>query len=83
MGMHRVVPGRKVLQVDHYDVINLRSQHRPQEAQPGGTGGQAAVRSICILSKHGLLINAANAVGSSFQEYRCMPEKGVERRHEV
>lgn len=69
MGVHRVVPGCKILKVDHNNVINLCSQYGPQEAQPGGSGGQAAVCSICILSEHGLLINTANAVRSTFQEH--------------
>lgn len=80
MGMHSVVPGRKVFQVDHNNVINLSSQYGPQEAQPGRSGGQAAVRRVCILSEHGLLINTANTVGSSFQEYRRMPETEVDGR---
>lgn len=80
MGMHSVVPGCKVLQVDHNNVINLGSQYGPQEAQPGRSGGQVPVRRICILPEHGLLINTANAVGSSFQEYRCMPEIEVDGR---
>lgn len=74
MRMHRVVPGCKVLQMDHNDIINLSSQYGTEEAQPGRMGDLAAVRSICVLSEHGLLINAANTVGSSFQEDRCMPE---------
>lgn len=80
MGVHGVVPARHVLQVDHENVVNLRSQYGPEEAQPGRSGGLLAVRSICILSVHGLLVNAANSVGSSFQEYRCMPEIKVEGR---
>lgn len=76
--MHRVAPGRKVLQVDHNDVVDLSSQDGPQEAQPGGSGGQEAVRGVCVLSEHGLLINTANTVGSSFQEYSRMPEIDVE-----
>lgn len=81
MGVHGVVPARKVLQVDHDNVVNLRSQYGPQEAQPGGPGGLLAVRSICILSVHGLLVNTADSVGPSFQEYRCMPEIEVEGKH--
>lgn len=80
MGMHSVVPGCKVLQVDQNNVINLSSKYGPQEAQRDRAGGQAAIRSICILSEHGLLVNTANTVGSSFQEYRRMPEIEVERR---
>lgn len=89
MRMHWVVPGRKVLQVDHDNVIDLSSQYGPEEAQPGGSGGQAAVRVVRVLSEHGLLINTADTLGSSLQEHRCMPEiqveteKWLERRKRV
>lgn len=80
MGMHSVVSGCKVLQVDHNDVVDLGSQYGSQEAQRDRPGGQTAVRGICVLSVHGLLVNTANTVGSSFQEHRCMSEIEVERR---
>ena len=79
MRMHGVAPGCKVIQVDDNNFINLSSQYRPQEAQPGRSGGQDAVCGICILSEHGFLINTANTVGSSHQEPRCMPGIGVEK----
>lgn len=68
MGMHRVVPGCHVLQMDHDDVVDLRSQYGSQEAQPGGPGGLLAVCGIGVLSEHGLLINTANTLGSSLQK---------------
>lgn len=77
--MHRVTPGCKVLQVDHNNFADLSSQCRPQEAQPGRSGDFPAVRGICILSEHGLLINTANTMGSSLQEHRRMPEIQVEK----
>lgn len=81
MGMHGVVPAGEVLQVHDNYVINLCSKYGSQEAQPGRSGGLVLVCSICILSVHGLLVNSANTVGSTFQEPRCMPEIAVERGH--
>lgn len=41
-----------------------------------------AIGCVRVLSEHGLLINTANMVGTSFQEYRCMPEVEVEQIHQ-
>ncbi|KAF3840792.1 hypothetical protein F7725_006654 [Dissostichus mawsoni] len=50
MRMHGVAPGCKVIQVDDNNFINLSSQYRPQEAQPGRSGGQDAVFSTwCVI----------------------------------
>ncbi|TNN31806.1 hypothetical protein EYF80_058037 [Liparis tanakae] len=78
MRMHGVAPGCKVLQADHDNFVNLGSQYRPQEAEPGRSGGQAAVRGIRVLSEHGLLVNTADTLGSSFQKRGCKPETEVE-----
>lgn len=81
MGMHGVAPGCKVLQMNHYNVINLSSKYGPQEAQPLRPGSKVSVRSIRILSEHSLLINTANEVRFFSQEYICMSEIEVGRRH--
>lgn len=78
--MYRIAPGGKVLQVDQNDITNLRPKDGPQEAQPGGAWDQLAVRPVCILTEHGLLVDPTDALGSFFQEDGCMPEIRVERR---
>ena len=66
--------------MDYDNVINLSPQYGPQEAQPGGSGGQVLVCVICVLSEHSLLINTANTVGSTLQEYRSMSEIETDER---
>lgn len=80
VGMHRVVPGCKVLQVDYDNIINLCSQYGPQEAQPAGSGSLLTVSGICELSEHSLLINTTNTVGSTFKEYSSMSEIQMDER---
>lgn len=65
MGMHGVISGGKVLQMDHNNITDLSSQHRSQVAQLVRVGSPASVCCICILSEHRFLIHPANALGSS------------------
>ena len=79
MGMHRIAPGCKVLHVDRDNVIDLRAQYWPQEAQPLRPVSLCAVCSVRVLPEHGLLINTANLVGSFFQEHSRLPEIETEK----
>lgn len=74
MGMHGVVPGCKVLQVNHNNIINLSSQYRTQKTQPAGSWSEAGEGGICILSVHGLLIDTAHTIRPFQKVYRCRPE---------
>lgn len=80
MWMHGIVSAGKVLQVNHYHVINLGSQYGTQEAEPLGSRGQVAVGGVRILSEHGLLINATDASVAPSQEQESAAGIEVERK---
>lgn len=69
MRVHAVVPARKVLQVNHDDFADFRSYGGSEEAQPRRPGRLPAVRGVCELPEHGLLVNAANPLWFLQQEF--------------
>lgn len=80
VGVHGVVPGRKILQVNHDNFAYFRTQRGPQEAQPGRSGGLAGVRGICKLTEHCFLVDSADSLSPSLQEHRSLSVTQVERQ---
>lgn len=81
--MHAVVPAGKVLQVNHDDLAHLRSEGRPQEAQPRGSGRPSAVGGVREPPEHGLLVDAANPLRPFLQEFGSVTATGEEREEDA